>query len=130
MLQFTFANVGEYIVYIDAVDVNGCLASDTVLIRVLSPSNSQLFIPNSFTPNGDGFNDNFKFKYLNIDEFKVEIFNRWGGLVYSSDSIEPGWDGVSINNMPSPEGTYFYIITAKGEDGKNYEQLGSVTLLR
>jgi len=127
---FTFNNQGEYIIYVDVIDTNGCFASDTVLINVLPELNSQLVVPNCFTPNGDGFNDNLKVKNVNILDFDIQIFNRWGGLVYSTDEIEPGWNGISNNNIASPEGTYFYILLATGTDGEKYKKAGSVTLLR
>lgn len=127
---YTFSSGGSYIVYVDVIDTNGCFASDSTVITVLPELDSELVIPNCFTPNGDGFNDNFKIKNVNISMFEIQIYNRWGGLVFTTDKIEPGWDGVSINNIISPEGTYFYILQAAGTDGEKYEKAGSVTLLR
>jgi gliding motility-associated-like protein len=127
---FTFNNQGDYIIYVDVIDTNGCLASDSIVISVLPVLNSELVVPNCFTPNGDGFNDSFKIKNVNISDFEIQIFNRWGGLVFTSNEIEPGWNGISNNNIASPEGTYFYILLATGTDGEKYEKVGSVSLLR
>jgi gliding motility-associated-like protein len=59
----------------------------------------------------------------------MKIFNRWGGLVYDTNQISPGWDGTYDGN-PCPDGVYFYIITAISNNKKIYNLNGTVTLLR
>jgi len=81
----------------------------------VSISDSELKVPNVFTPNGDGINDEFRVQYKSIAEFHCWVYNRWGKLVYSWDDPAKGWDGT-INGRPAAEGAYFYVIRAKGTD--------------
>ena len=60
----------------------------------------------------------------------VSIFNRWGQLVKSWTGMNKNWDGKGIDGNDVPEGVYFYVLVAEGEDGYYYDQKGSITLLR
>ncbi|MBT7826062.1 MAG: T9SS type B sorting domain-containing protein [Bacteroidetes bacterium] len=93
------------------------------------PTEFRLFIPNSFTPNGDGVNDIFLPKGIFISEYNIQIFNSWGEKVFESDKLSEGWDG-SFRGKTCPLGTYYYSIRAKGANGKSKELSGSLTLLR
>ncbi|MBO7455902.1 MAG: gliding motility-associated C-terminal domain-containing protein [Paludibacteraceae bacterium] len=76
---------------------------------------SDLRVPNVFTPNGDGLNDEFRVQYRSIIEFHCWVYNRWGKLVYEWTDPAKGWDGT-INGRPAAEGAYFYVIRARGSD--------------
>ena len=76
---------------------------------------SYLNVPNVFTPNGDGANDEFRVDYKSIVEFHIWVYNRWNKLVYESTNPMEGWDGT-INGRPAAAGAYFYVIRAKGTD--------------
>ena len=78
-------------------------------------SASDLRVPNVFTPNGDGLNDEFRVQYRSIIEFHCWVYNRWGKLVYEWTDPAKGWDGT-INGRPAAEGAYFYVIRARGSD--------------
>ena len=114
----TNVNAGSYTVTITD-NSSGCTASFTVLV----PSSLQpIVIPNVLTPNNDGFNDTFTIQF--IDQYpnsQLVIRNRWGRIVFTSDSYQNDWDGNG-----SPDGVYFYIL--KCSDGKEYS--GSLTLLK
>jgi gliding motility-associated-like protein len=82
--------------------------SEKILICVDNCPEYQL--PNVFTPNGDGFNDTFRpFPYRYIESIKINIFNRWGQLMYESNNPEIGWDGRAPDGTNCPDGVYFYI---------------------
>ena len=106
--------------------------SDTVykVIRVDIPS--KLEVPNVFTPNGDNSNDIFFIKAANLTEITALIYDRWGNKVYelTTDKGNIAWDGKNLTGKESPDGTYFYIITAKGKDGQSYDTKGTVSLYR
>ena len=96
-------------------------------------------LPNVFTPNNDGINDEFKvIQPHNLPDgfgmFTIRIFNRWGNLVFESNSPNFEWDGVNQSTgRPAPDGTYFWVIELGGPGGETLirETLsGSVTLLR
>ncbi len=82
-------------------------------------------IPNVFTPNGDGKNDCFEIAGVELFSgcFSIDIFNRWGNLVYTSDNSKNCWDGKNKNAQALPDGVYFYLITIKDEKLKGIVQL-------
>lgn len=91
---------------------------------------SVINVPNVFTPNGDGMNDRFApFTGTAIMEGSIEIYNRWGQLIFSTEDIDSGWDGTSDERM-HPDGTYFYRISYTTVFGATESIHGAVTLLR
>ncbi|MGC3979579.1 MAG: gliding motility-associated C-terminal domain-containing protein [Paludibacteraceae bacterium] len=122
---YPFTEAGKYTV--TATTSNAyCSFSDTVFVEV---SESSLVVPKVFTPNDDDVQDEFKVAYRSIIKFNGLIVNRWGRKVFSWTDPGKGWNG-KIGNKQAAEGTYFYIITAKGSEGKEYKLKGYVTLLR
>ncbi|MFZ4400458.1 MAG: gliding motility-associated C-terminal domain-containing protein [Bacteroidales bacterium] len=106
---------------------NDCF--DTACVNIKVKGVSTFYVPNSFTPNGDGINDLFLIAYTHIEKFHIYIFSRWGNLLFETNDINVGWDGKYLGDYVS-EGVYVYSIEAIGEDGVNYRKLGSVTVLR
>lgn len=96
---------GTYIVAI--MDTNGCYAVDSVIVSV---DGCNLFVPNAFTPSGDLLNDSFRAKGESIQDFEMNIFNRFGELIFESNDIGTGWDGT-YKGKASPMGVYVYKIT-------------------
>ena len=88
-----------------------------------------IFIPNTFTPNNDGINDLFTVTITHIQSYRIQIFNRWGQLVYETKDILRSWDGTH-NGNPVPSGTYYYVINAFGEDQNDIKESGYITLIR
>jgi gliding motility-associated-like protein len=117
-----YKRAGEYQIKLWVQDEWGCQDSISKRIWVVEP---QLILPNVFTPNNDGVNDFWKISYTGFDELEVMIFDRWGRLVYQSNSIEPGWNGKDTTGAIATEGQYTYRITI---GKKQYK--GTFTLLR
>ncbi|MFO8000680.1 MAG: gliding motility-associated C-terminal domain-containing protein [Marinilabilia sp.] len=91
---------------------------------------SELDVPNVFTPNGDGINDEFRVAYRSLKEFEMVIFNRWGRKVYESKDPKKGWDGTVGGKTGSP-GVYFYYIRAEGYNEEEvHKEEGAVHLIR
>lgn len=91
---------------VTAVDANGCAASDTMIVNVFP----DIVFPNGFSPNGDGVNETWEIDF--IQEFPdcvVEVYNRWGELLFRSVGYVEEWDG-NYNGQPLPVGTYYYVI--------------------
>ena len=106
---------------------DGCLETDSVNVTVTG----NLYVPNSFTPDGDGINDIFKAIGIDIVEFRMEIFNRWGELIFTSQSIDFGWNGSSNSDeYYAPAGLYPYRIVATDHTGQLFELAGGVNLIR
>lgn len=104
----TVNDTGSY--ELTVTDVNGCSYSDEINVIIQCPPT--LYIPNAFTPNLDSFNTNFMAYGTNIREFKMEIFNRWGELIYTINTLNDYWSGV-INDEPAPLGIYAYKVSYK-----------------
>ncbi len=103
--------------------IGGCTVSDTIFIKVLFAP----IAPNAFSPNGDGINDRWRIKYLeSYPGATVEVFNRYGQSVFSSEGYDVDWDG-SVNGKALPIGTYYYVINPK--NGRKIVT-GSVTIIR
>ncbi len=92
-----------------------------------------LYIPNAFTPDGDGLNDTFGGVGEGITDYNIQIFDRWGNLLFESNDINKQWDGNYKNEL-APSGVYVFKVNAKGQgkDGKSKKLInktGNVTLV-
>ncbi len=127
----TYLEPGVYQVVL-TVSASGCSVTTQTTITVLGEpvEASELTVPNVFTPNGDGHNDQFGLIYVGLSSVDMEIMNRWGQLVGRIDRVGQEWDGRSPAGENVPEGTYFYVLKANGFDGKRYDLSGTITLLR
>jgi gliding motility-associated-like protein len=116
-----------------AQDGFGCSYTDTVVVTFAAVPDEEPFIPNVFTPNGDGKNE--RYLPVNIDDssFSMDIYNRWGMKVYGSVNSTVGWNGKLDNSgEPVPDGTYFVVLTysAYCDNKQPVTVTGHVTLLR
>jgi len=108
-----------------------CAGPEDTILLMLDPHDSclsKIFAPNAFTPNRDGDNDSFTVRTLLIRDYRITIFNRWGQELYTSDTPLEPWSGY-YKDERVPEGTYFYIIDAFGEDEESRSTKGTVTVI-
>jgi gliding motility-associated-like protein len=137
----TYQSAGSYTVWLTMNQSNGqplppgypfdpCISTYSFVITVELPS--ELIIPNVFTPNGDGVNDAFFLRTTNLTEINCIIFDRWGVKMFdcTTDKGNIEWDGKNLSNKDVPDGTYFYMIKAKGKDEKEYDYQGTISLFR
>jgi gliding motility-associated-like protein len=110
------------------VSDSSCKSDTCQIIHV--EIHSKITVPNVFTPNGDGKNDEFIVRDTSIATFSCIIFNRWGDKIYEWSDVHKGWDGKNNSGAETPDGTYYYIITAKGYDNVSYNLHGAITLIR
>ncbi len=93
-----------------------------------------IFVPNAFSPNNDGLNDNFKPIGMGIDYFEIFIYDRWGGFIFEIKSDSIGWDGKLANGSLAPEGVYLYEIQSQSKTVPQFQKVfnikGSVILNR
>jgi gliding motility-associated-like protein len=111
--------------YVSYVDENGCSASDSVFINF----DGILYVPNTFTPDGSKFNEVFKAVGGNIIEFKLQIYNRWGELIYTINDLDESWDGT-YGGMTCQDGTYTWKIEYTDINANEVRLIGHVNLLR
>jgi gliding motility-associated-like protein len=123
----TYPDIGTYLVTLISTDDFGCIDTISREINI----GYVLYIPNSFTPDGNRFNNTFFAKSINIDIIKFEIYNRWGELVFeATNDSDFKWDG-NYNGKECPDGVYTYSIRYKTKSSREEtKQSGHVTLLR
>ena len=127
---FNISRPGLYIVTVE--DEFGCKGADTILIEEDCPT--QIFVPTAFTPNNDGMNDTFRALSYGLIEFHLQVYNRWGKLVFATRNPEDQWDGHARGGIQVAEGVYTWVVDYKGTrpNGTLFQtrKAGTVTLLR
>lgn len=123
-----FGVEGEYQVRLTISDELGC-ADDTVQNVKVIPW-GDLFIPNTFTPNGDGSHDNFEIYYADLEGISLQIFDRWGQTLYETTRKDQFWDGLNNEGRQCAAGVYYYVLTASKPNGDKVTYKGFVNLLR
>ena len=128
-IVYTFMGAGDYSVT-QVVTNDACVDSLTQTITVMPVS--MAYIPNSFTPNGDGVNDEWKPVISYTGSYTLLVFDRWGELIFESDNVYKGWNGnfQNIPGKPVQQGTYVYKIRYRQYQGDEQELLGHINLLR
>lgn len=127
-LSHTYETSGTFTVILTAQ--NG-FCRDTAMRYVQVDLISTFEVPNVFTPNGDGKNDVFTFRAINMGEIHLMIYDRWGLLMFDgTDTGNIKWDGKTKGGKVVPDGAYFYIIHAYGLDGVKYDQKGSIQVFQ
>ncbi|MFM8917093.1 MAG: PKD domain-containing protein, partial [Bacteroidota bacterium] len=128
---FIYADTGTYVVSLVATSDLGCTDTSSQSLIVLPMLT--FYMPNSFTPNGDGINDFFMpiTMVIQPEGYLMNIFNRWGQLVFSANNPRKGWDGVDIkSSREEPMGAYSWHIQFKDKDSKIVTRTGTVLLVR
>lgn len=124
---------------------NGVVCTDTLTQQVIAKQGGQTKVPNAFTPNPAGpsgglngggqggagsFNDVFLPIVKGVEEFNMQIFDRWGNLIFESNNANQGWDGYDRNGNILPSGVYIYKLTLRLSDGQRTTQIGDITMIR
>ena len=127
---YTFDKSGRFYVRLlmTNMETDNTDVSESFVIQI---AESELKIPNAFSPNGDGINDVFKVTYKSLVKFEATVFNRWGQKMYHWGlvNIDDGWDGTA-HGKQVPEGVYFIVVKAVGADGVVYNHRGDINILR
>jgi gliding motility-associated-like protein len=116
---------GEYYVFV--IDQNGCSDySNSTVVNVVP--RSEIFVPNSFTPNSDKHNELFIIHGQNIKSFSLKIFDRWGDLLFESNDINKYWDGFYLGKKVE-QNKYMYQINIVGEDNIPFSKSGIINVI-
>ena len=131
---FKYVITTEY--FIAITTGTGCSVTDTLLVKILPPSPapliqfSDVFIPDAFSPNGDGYNDKFTPMLFKISDLKYfRVFNRWGSLVFETKIPGEGWDGY-FKGVKAAADVYTWTIEAIGTDKRMHSKRGTTILLK
>ncbi len=117
--------------YVNIMDQYGCVYTDSVTIYVMDVicDESNIFIPNAFSPNNDNMNDILFVRGRVIDELYLTIYNRWGEMVFETRNIAEGWNGFYKSKISEP-GVYVYYLEVICLDKQEFFKKGNITLLR
>ncbi|HMT29268.1 MAG TPA: PKD domain-containing protein, partial [Bacteroidia bacterium] len=125
----TYKDTGNYVVRLSVVSNDGCRDSAYEFIHVTEEM--QVFIPNAFTPNGSGVNDNFQVYGVGFTSYEISLYDRWGKLVHYAKNSDQAWDGTDDSSrQPVPQGVYVYKITITDNSGNMHNRFDHVTLIR
>ena len=137
-----YYETGLYDVRLEAWNDEGCYDEYVLEKAVKVEARDKFKFPTAFKPNpggptggqytpGDGRNNVFYPAFVEgIEDYKLEIYNRWGVIVFVSEDIDVGWDGYDQDGKLVKSDTYIWKVTGKFTNGKTYEQVGEVTILR
>ncbi|MEO6758933.1 MAG: gliding motility-associated C-terminal domain-containing protein, partial [Saprospiraceae bacterium] len=127
--NFPVLDGGVYAVHVE--DEHGCMAGDTIGVRAICPS--KYYVPNVFSPNDDGENDFFEIFSKDLLALQLSIYDRWGELLFQSNTLDARWDGRVRGKAVAP-GVYIWVARLEGyrKDGSTYSTVekGSVTVVR
>ncbi len=124
-----FDEMGTFYVRFHAANADGTCEyfSETYTVNI---GESQLLCPNAFSPGSTpGVNDEWKVSYKSITSFECYIFDRWGSKMAEFHNPSQGWDG-KYKGKYVPAGVYYYVIKARGADGRVYEKAGDINILK
>lgn len=140
--KYTYQIEGIYDITLIAINDHGdgAVCTDTLTRQVTAKQGGITRVPNAFTPNLNGssggvpgnnaFNDVFLPLVKGAEEFNMQVYDRWGNLVFESNSANIGWDGYDQNGKLMPAGVYVYKLTVRLSDGQRSTQVGDITMIR
>lgn len=128
--QYSYADTGNYYPMLIVVNEFGCVDTATAFLRVRPEF--RFWLPNAFRPGGNPRNDTWGPVAMGVRDYKMWVFTRWGQEVFYSEDPTEMWDGTVYNkgNQEVVQGVYAYKVAFRSVDGKPYEYLGSVTLVK
>jgi gliding motility-associated-like protein len=120
---------GTQVYIVTGTDASGCSVQDTVTVNIESDLNC-LKLRTVFSPNGDNVNDQWSIECISFYDNEVEVYNRWGQLVFQATNYSNTWDGLSqATGEPLPEDSYFYVVRITNDNFKRTFK-GAVTIVR
>jgi gliding motility-associated-like protein len=123
------AIAGSYLATLLVTNANGCVDTATNTIIVLPEFT--FFIPNAFTPNGDGVNDDFNGKGIGIIKYEMMIFDRWGNMIFYTDSLYKNWDGRANHGSDvAQQDVYVWKVRLTDVFDKKHSYIGTVTIVK
>ncbi len=124
----TTSPTGNIIYIVSGTDENGCVGYDTINITI--DGEISVYIPNVFSPNGDGENDQFQVYGPSWSTYSMQIFNRWGAIIWESEDPNVQWDGKTKNGEECPQAVFVYKFRGISIVGQSFERSGNVMLTR
>ena len=134
LVYHRYEDEGAYKVLMQVTDDNGCTDTISKIIHAFF-DDLNVYIPNTFTPNGDGLNDTWgpimrDYTYAGYHVSRISIYDRWGNRVFTTEDPNEQWDGTVNGRVVAPNTVFAYIIVITDIYGYDYEYSGHVTVLR
>ncbi len=128
-LSHSFSDAGRYRVMLTVANEYDCL--DSMEMQLIVNESSIIYVPNAFTPDGNGLNDLFKpvLTYVSSEDYLMQIYDRWGNVVFTTTDVDQGWDGTYNGKPLSVSTVLHYVIFYKDVAGKSFFKKGYVTLI-
>ncbi len=126
-LRFVAGDTGLYRVLLSAFNAEGCWATAALNVKVFRLF--RVFLPNAFTPGNDALNEHFKPEGTAISAFTMNIYNRWGQLVYQGNERHP-FSGMDFNGQKLPDAVYIVVLEVISDQGERAFLNGSIHLIR
>ena len=125
-----YLEINDYKVSLVAISENGC--RDSVYQNIKVDDVYTIYVPEAFSPDNDGINDVFicKAHGIDLDNFNMKVYDRWGEIIFETDDIYTGWDGKVKGGNMAENGSYIWLVTFKTFSGTEYQKRGTVTLFR
>ena len=125
----TYNDTGTYSIRLVTTSENGCV--DTTYGKISIKGEFAIYIPNAFTPNGDGVNDFFSPLGIGVKDFEMFIYDRWGSKIFGTEDILKGWNGRTMDgDILCQMDVYVYIIKTVDLSGNPHEYVGHISLVR
>jgi gliding motility-associated-like protein len=124
-----YAQTGVYTVKLVTLNAGGCI--DSIIKTMEVKPEFTFYIPNTFTPNGDQINDIFTGKGMEIVEYEMQIFDRWGNKIFETNDLDNGWDGRARGGSEiAQQDVYVYMVKLRDFEGNEHTYNGNVNLVK
>lgn len=123
----TFSPHGEYLITLIATDINGC--TDSITKPIYIEEEFYIYIPNTFIPDGNRFNETFFGSFIGVEWINIEIYNRWGERLFFSDQLDFEWDG-RYKGQIVPDGVYTWKLLYRRNRSQEQQMYGHVTVIK
>ena len=125
----SYPDIGSYCILLTVKNPEGCVDTVTHCVEVLAEFS--FYVPDAFSPNGDGINETFSGKGIGIKKYKMIVFDRWGNLIYTTEDLNVGWNGRANGGKDlAQQDVYVYKIVLSDIFDRTHQYLGHISLVR
>ena len=128
-LTYTWNKPGEYQIALNFISDGGCKDSIGYTVTVIDCRTTTMWFPNAFTPNETNLNETWSPVGYNYTDLEYSIYNRWGRVIFTSNSESNPWDGT-VKGEQCQQDVYVYVATWRSNDRQYFRKVGHIVLFR